>query len=246
MAYTGGGIPRWLAREYPGLEGINTGLGGFNTLLNDPGFKQLTQSQAADPAAQQYQAASDSGAGSASAPGLFGRLVAGQMGANVTGQASQDAGQNAAQKGRVNALASAGNAMAGQQESDIALQTAQDKSAVSNLGLLTTGLKMLINPDVLGFSKGLFSNIAGGGTTAGNALGVPQPLDSGAGAVPESPQSLGGSISESSIAGSSGDTPLISAPADTTGLPIGTAAGAAATSSPGFFSWLMNALPFAA
>jgi hypothetical protein len=153
MAYSGAGYPRWVTGEYPGLEGINTALKGFTTLLNDPGYKQLAGAQASDPAAQEYQGASDSGSGSASAPGLFGRLLAGQMGANVAGQAAQDQGQQAAQSGRVGANLAGANLMAGNQQSNLAVDEAQAKQATEKLGGFSSILKMITDP------KGIGANI---------------------------------------------------------------------------------------
>jgi hypothetical protein len=150
-----GAFPNWLSNEYPGLEGISTGLQGFKELLNNPGYKQLAESQAADPAAQGYQAASDSGLPSSAAPGLFGRLVAGQMGANVAGQASQDAGQNAAQKGRIGATSDASSLMVGQQSSQTELEKAQAKQALQQLGGFKSILDMATDP------KGMGANIMG-------------------------------------------------------------------------------------
>lgn len=157
-----GAFPNWLSNEYPGLEGINTGLQGFKELLNNPGYKQLAESQAADPAAQEYQAASDSGSPSSAAPGLFGRLVAGQMGANVAGQASQSAGQNAAQKGRVGATSDAANLMASQQSSQLELEKAQSQQALQEFGGFKSILDMATDPKGLGAN--IISAFGGSGT----------------------------------------------------------------------------------
>jgi len=155
MAYTGPGYPNWLADEYPGMGGINTALKGYSYLLNDPGFKQLTEASASDPEAQQYQAGPMAGVPSSAAPGLFGRLMAANMGANVAGQAAQNQGQNAAQKERVQAGSDTANLMAGQQESELGLEEAQTKKATGELGGFASILNMLSNP------KGMGANIMG-------------------------------------------------------------------------------------
>ena len=171
MAYTGPGYPNWLADEYPGMGGINTALKGYSYLLNDPGFKQLTEASASDPEAQQYQAGPMAGVPSSAAPGLFGRLMAANMGANVAGQAAQNQGQNAAQKERVQAGSDTANLMAGQQESELQLRNAQTQQALDQLmmfGRLITKGPLL----------DMFSNIMASGpkgptpTTAPNFSGA--------------------------------------------------------------------------
>jgi hypothetical protein len=168
MAYQGvGGYPNWLVDEYPGLEGISSGIKGFNYLLKDPGFKQLATSSAADPAGQGYQAASDAGIPASAAPGLFGQLIAGQMGADVAGQAAQSKGQNAAQNAKVGAGQAAGNLMANQQSSQLDLEKAQASQAMGQLGGFSSILNMLTNP------KGIGANIMGlfTGSNADSPLG---------------------------------------------------------------------------
>ncbi len=237
MAYGGPGYPNWLQAEYPGLEGINTADKGFNYLLNDPGFKQLAASQASDPAAQEYQAGSMGGLPKGAGAGLFGRLLAGQMGANVAGQASQDQGANAAQTGKVNANSAAANIMSGRQESDIALQEAEAKQAGQGLSAVTGGLNLLTNP------KGLGGNIMGAFGGSGSPLSgitglFSSLLGSGGGA-----NLAGSGIDLASILGSSGAAAGVGGISDLTAAAGG--AGAAGGLSD-LFATLLESAPLLA